>query len=267
VSRYSGQDLIIGHESELWIRETVSGYPQAYNVTFVGMIDSTSVSLQSEIQLTLYQGDVLLFDDILLVLDAICNLDTSPTIVSVLPLSGNIPVGTIAQTYALIPVYSFGTHSVNQDGGTAIRNDKELGLWTQHFVTSKGCDIPCSGHMIRGDIGFHLLYDMAQGSRFIYFEMRYNPYVDTNIGTARGVASVHLSDSSNPLDFVDVNFTLKVLGTPELYTPLKLEGDPFYCPFSAPRYYKIDFKVIPEEDTSNYCPQDTTGFFDFDTAP
>jgi len=263
---YNSDDFIIGYGSELWIRES-NGYPQSYNVTFIELINFTTVSLSCDTPITLYQGDVLLFDDILLVLDAICSINTTPTIVSILPIVGNVPVGTIAQTYALIPVYSFGTHAVNQDGNTVTRNDKELGLWTKHFVTGKSCDIPCNGHFIRNDTGFHLLYEVGQGSGFIFFELRYNPYVDTNIGTVRGIASVEISNGSNPLDFVDVNFSLKVKGTPELYTPLKLEGDPFYCPLNAPPLYKIAFKVIPEEDLINYCPQDTTGFYDFDTAP
>lgn len=280
--KFSGDSFIVSHEAQLWIRES-NGYPQSYQIRLISILDDETVVLYCDTtQLTLYLGDVLLFDNVLVVIKetftfiwakAIFGVDprydgNNPdrlypqnTTVKILPLTDNIPVGTIADTYALTPVYSLFSHSVNQDGTTVTRNDKNLGIWTKSFVTSKKCDIPCNGFMIRNDIGFHLLYEIGQGSKFIFFELRYNPYIENNIGTARANASVSITDNSNPLEFVDVNFSLKIKGTPELYTPLKLGDRPFYCPLNYPFFYKSTYKLRPVFGTTSYCPLDTTGFY------
>lgn len=39
-----------------------------------------------------------------------------------------------------------------------------------------------------------------------------------------------------------------------------------YCPLSQPSYF-IDYTVIPDEDTVNYCPQDITDFYSFTSEP
>jgi len=38
-----------------------------------------------------------------------------------------------------------------------------------------------------------------------------------------------------------------------------------YCPLAIDYY--IQYTIVPEEDSANYCPQDTTDFYTFDTAP
>ena len=40
-----------------------------------------------------------------------------------------------------------------------------------------------------------------------------------------------------------------------------------YCPMCIEDYYAIDFFIIPEQDNVDYCPLNTTGFYDFDTPP
>jgi hypothetical protein len=45
------------------------------------------------------------------------------------------------------------------------------------------------------------------------------------------------------------------------YYPLK------YCPQASSGFYYIQFTIVPEESVANYCPLDTTNFYDFAVAP
>lgn len=40
-----------------------------------------------------------------------------------------------------------------------------------------------------------------------------------------------------------------------------------YCPLANSEFYHISYTVVPEEDTTNYCPQDTTDFYTFASEP
>ena len=81
------------------------------------------------------------------------------------------------------------------------------------------------------------------------------------------IPSIALSDTEST--FINYSLELKVIGKVD---PYKIITGPFrlrYCPFDT-RYtgiYNIDYDFVIEQDYVNYCPQNTTGFYDFATAP
>lgn len=277
-----GDDFALGKETETWVQALMynTPFPFIYPVTVIEdvAIDDEVIILKTDRPVTLYRGDYLTFDTNTIVIIAEDTLiGTESTPVKILPALNDIEKDSHACTYAMIPILSMVEGSLPDSSGTDAESfNKSQGLFSAKKTVKRDGSVTIAGKMLKSDPSLPLLQRIGLGSRNIFLQSRYSPFV-TFDGFAEGGGPgafemiATLTNNSYPTpngEFVEVNYTITFAGTPEPFSYQFFDRcfTLFYCRRLLPSYY-IDYVIIPEEDTSNYCEQNITGFYDFLSNP
>ena len=239
----SGQDFVLAFSKEFWFSELPlnAQVPTTTTVTVDNSatpvpVDSTSMNVVSDAPITIYRGDILKFTSALVVVSATTTLDgtATPAALPVVSTSAEIADAETALSYGLIPFWSL------QDGGDieftgteAIARNKIQGLYPAKRTTERDGTINLSGGLYVSDPGAILMEDLGDGSRNIYYEIRWAPYQvftgaggststeGSGPGARTGVATIQsFTVAGARSEFATVNCTLGIASRPDPYFPL-----------------------------------------------
>lgn len=277
-----GDDFVLGKETETWIQALMynTPFPFTYPMTVMEdvAIDDEIIMLKTDRNVTLYRGDYLKFDtDTMVIIAQDTLIGTESTSVKILPALSNIDKDSHACTYAMIPIISMTEGSLPDSSGSDTESmNKTQGLFSAKRTVKRDGSVTIAGKMLKNDPSLPLLQRIGLGSRNIFFQSRYSPFVNFEgypegggPGAFEMIAT--LTNNSYPTpngEFVEVNYTITFGNSPKPFSYQFFDQcfTMFYCRRSLPDY-SIDYDIIPEEDTSNYCELTIAGFYDFDTAP
>ena len=239
----TGQDFVLAYSKEFWFQELPlnAQVPSVVLITVDNSaspvaVDSTAIPVVSDAATILFRGDVLKFGSILVVVSATTSIDgtATPTSLPVLSTSAEIADAATANSYGLIPFWSL------QDGGDieftgteAVARNKIQGLYPAKRTTERDGTINLSGSLYVADPGAILMEDLSDGSRNIYYEVRWAPYQTftdkdgvvttegSGPGARAGVATIQsFSVTGARSEFATVNCTLGIASRPDPYVPL-----------------------------------------------
>lgn len=239
----TGQDFVLAYSKEFWFQELELGSatPSVKTITVDNaaspvVIDSEVIPVTSDVAVRLFRGDVLKFGPTLVVITATTLIDgtATPTNLPVLSTSAEIPDTTTAITYALVPYLSLQDGGDLENTGTeAVARNKTQGLYPAKRTTERDGTINVSGALYVSDPGAILMEDLSDGSRNIYYEIRWAPYQaftdqDGNTvaegagpGARVGVATIQaFSVQGARSEFATATGTLGMASRPDPYVPL-----------------------------------------------
>lgn len=236
---YEGSQ-VRGDSMQFWIAPLMPGMlkPVVHTITMdaAALADAETISVTADIPAKLYRGDVLPFttSNVLVVIKADTLINTAPTAIPVLPLTGAIADAETASTYGLLPVLSLMEGGTPETSGSEVssRNRGE-GLFPVVEITQRDYTVTCNGRLVSFDPGAWIMKKLSKGRRKIYWEARYHPYYSfvDELGTVytkgsgpaaeTGIAFVqNWSTPSGASDLQQIQCTLKGSGKPNEYKPL-----------------------------------------------
>lgn len=236
-----------------------------------------SILLRSRFPFTLYRKDVIKFESgkIIIVKETI-KFDGyfSDNLVSIFDAKEDIELGEQSNVYGMMPLLSAKEGGYPQITATyAEAHNKNQGLHPISQKIKETGTATITGDINHNDYSLGLLSLIQKGivtKLFVQIRHELNTIIDSgSYGTGFGaiefwaIPFCGLVDSES--GFTNFSLQLELLGKIDEY---KLITGPFgtrYCPFDAinTNIYHISFEVIPSQDYTNYCPLDSTGFYDF----
>lgn len=233
--------FVLGKDTELWVKALNYGQsvPDIQPIEFDAAVvaEDTTASLKlgtgaTVASLILYRGDVLQTANALIVIAETTTITTTAAAVPILPAEDAVTDATVAHTYGLLPVLSIidggGLEFSNTE---AEANNRSQGVWSAVKTVGRKATTSLTGSLIVTDPAVELFTELSLGSRNLYCENRYSPYVEFTLGTTTYVggagpgawsfeASVSSSMPNPGNEFIKVNATLNVSGRPARYAPL-----------------------------------------------
>lgn len=278
-----------GRTMQIWLKEETfndtrlfyaqEGKPGHYELIVTESIEEGAnlLPIMSRFGMTLYRNEVLKFESGKIV------IVKSTTELRGYPYSDDLPIYQSDNPIDLgeqTNIYSLQVLHSTKEGGFpnisvtyAEAHNKNQGFYPVFQKVREDAIVTITGDMNFNDPTLPLLKKIQLGyvsKLFVQFRegVDNGSYGEGYLACEYwGIPHIALSDTESK--FINFTLELKVIGKVD---PYKIITGPFrlrYCPFDA-RYtdiYRIDYTFIIKQDYVNYCSQDTTGFYDFATAP
>lgn len=233
---------IRGDSMEFWVGAIPCGSatnrPDEITVTMesAATADAETISVSASVAKRVYSGDVIKFDtsSVLVVVKTTTEILTTATSVPVLPLEGNIADNETAKTYGLLPVWSLSEGGIPESSGQeASSRNRSESLYPVKIIVGRDYSLNCNGRFVKNDPGAYLLETLSIGSKKVYWESRYAPFIsmvnhegatlDEGSGPAakRGIAFIqNFSMPATAQDMQQVQASLMGSGAFSAYVPL-----------------------------------------------
>lgn len=283
-------DYQAGRHLEVWIKSGNKDDRYIYlddEVGRVGLIvmsaiavGSNSIELKASATVTLYRNDPIKFESgkIIFVQRNVTLVNETATLVSIYQSDHDIEIGEQSATYNMTPLFSAKEGGYPQISTTyAEAHNKNMGLYPVSQKIKENGAVTLTGEVNFNDPSLQILKDIANGTvNKLFVQLRHQFTSDINndkngegFGAVEYWAVPYCGLSDTEATFINFSLQMEVIGRIHPYRIITGSFPLRYCPQDVIflNSYHIEFTVVPEEDTSNYCPQDVTGFYDFATAP
>jgi len=285
--RVDSEDLLLGRKVDIWIKPVTKDIGLVFERNKVGRHElivtqttpqgSNVLPIRSRYPCTIYRNDVIKFESGKIVIVKSLTQLRGFSEEDILPIYDNpdeIEIGEQSNTYAMIPLLSAKEGVYPQISVTyAEGHNKNQGIYAVSQKVKENSTVTVTGDINKNDPSFPILQDIQEGLVSKLFVQVRRPIIHDNYGEGFGAieysAIPYCSFIDNESGFLSFSVQLQVIGKVDNYEIITGPFGTRYCPFDAiaTDVYRINFVIVPEEDATNYCPQDTTGFYDFDQSP
>lgn len=280
-----------GRSIEIWLKEDNSKVrellfperdkPGRYEliVTEDAPTASHVIKMRSRYPVTLQRNDVVMFESgkkiIIKSKTELFGYFNEPSEIPIYSSEEEIEIGEQSNTYGMLPLFSAKEGGFPQVSVTyAEAHNKNQGLYPVFQKVKDDATVTISGDINFNDPCLSLLKNIKKGFiNKLFVQVRHgvdNGQFGEGYFACEYWAIPYLALSDTESTFINFSLELKVVGKVQ---PYEIITGPFgtrYCPQKtiSPDIYFIPFDLsVRPFDVAQYCPQNTTGFYDFATAP
>lgn len=213
----TSSDFVVSNDTRLSIGLLAQGQsiPTTVTITTSAAVVLGAVSIPvTALTRRVYEGTYLTFGAVTVEVtaDAIIGAVT----ISVLPISGPIASGSVANTLGLIPIFSVKQADTSVGENSIKSRNFASGLWESATVTMRNGTVACSGVFVRNDPGVQAVISAKSSRGRVYFEV-----IEGTGDGEKGAAFVTGYQRTRAVDDnIQVSFTLTVDGPlTDIYAP------------------------------------------------